>query len=40
SAGYRDAVKAARDRGLYIQSWCGCILSERDRYDKSRRHAD
>ena len=40
SAGYREAVKAARDRGIYIQSWCGCILSERDRYDRSRRHAD
>lgn len=37
SAYYRQARQEARDRGLYAQSYCGCLLSERERYDKSRR---
>jgi epoxyqueuosine reductase len=34
---YREGLKEARESGLYLQSWCGCIFSERERYDKDRR---
>jgi predicted adenine nucleotide alpha hydrolase (AANH) superfamily ATPase len=40
SARYRAAVQEARGRGLYTQSYCGCLLSERERYDKSLRRSD
>ncbi len=36
-AAYRDALREARARGMYIQAWCGCLLSERERYDRSHR---
>jgi hypothetical protein len=34
---YREGLREARARGLYLQPWCGCIFSERERYDKARR---
>ena len=34
---YRRDHEEARARGLYLQAYCGCILSERERYDRSRR---
>ncbi len=37
SAEYRRDRAEAQARGLYTQSYCGCLLSERERYDKSRR---
>lgn len=37
SAEYRQAREEAKERGLYTQAYCGCLLSERERYDKSRR---
>ncbi len=36
---YREDHGEARSRGLYLQPYCGCILSERERYDRSRRGA-
>ncbi len=38
-AGYREGLKEARESGLYLQPWCGCIFSERERYDRGRRGA-
>ena len=34
---YREALDEARDMGLYTQPYCGCILSERERYDSAYR---
>jgi len=31
---YRKSVEMSRELGLYRQSYCGCVLSERDRYAK------
>ena len=36
---YRETIAAARERGLYTQPYCGCLLSERERYDRARRRA-
>ena len=36
---YRDTIASARERGLYTQPYCGCLLSERERYDRARRGA-
>jgi hypothetical protein len=35
--GYREALDQARARGMYTQPYCGCILSERERYDRAHR---
>ncbi len=32
--GFREGQKRARELGLYLQPYCGCIFSERDRYAK------
>jgi len=39
---FRESRKAAREMGLYMQKYCGCIFSEEERYlDKtSRRGAE
>ena len=29
---YRESIKLSRELNLYRQSYCGCIMSERDRY--------
>ena len=34
---YREALDEAREMGLYTQPYCGCILSERERYDRAYR---
>ena len=31
---FRDGNKTAREEGLYMQKYCGCIFSEEDRYQK------
>ncbi len=31
---FREGNKKARDEGLYMQKYCGCIFSEEDRYIK------
>lgn len=33
---FRKGVNQAREEGLYIQKYCGCIFSEEDRYIKPR----
>lgn len=35
--GWQEGVEAAISQGLYRQSYCGCIYSEQDRYDKFSR---
>ncbi|KPJ50773.1 MAG: hypothetical protein AMJ41_00860 [candidate division Zixibacteria bacterium DG_27] len=32
--GYREAHQEAKEKGLHMQKYCGCIYSERERYDK------
>jgi len=32
--GFREGQQIARDAGLYMQKYCGCIYSEEDRYRK------
>ncbi len=36
---YRAVLEEARNRGMYTQPYCGCILSERERYDRRRKGA-
>jgi len=36
--GFREAQKEARSLGLYMQSYCGCVFSEYDRYKPKSRH--
>ncbi|MBO5143338.1 MAG: epoxyqueuosine reductase QueH [Clostridia bacterium] len=32
--GFREGQQMARDAGLYMQKYCGCIYSEENRYNK------
>ena len=32
--GFREGQKKARELGLYMQKYCGCIFSEEERYEK------
>ena len=32
--GFRDGQTKAKDAGLYMQKYCGCVFSEEDRYAK------
>ena len=32
--GFREGQAKARELGLYMQKYCGCIFSEEDRYAK------
>ncbi len=32
--GFRDGQAKAREHGLYMQKYCGCVFSEEDRYAK------
>ncbi len=34
--GYRESRGLARELGLYMQKYCGCIFSERERYSGGR----
>ncbi len=36
---YRSRLQDAKLRGMYIQSYCGCLLSERERYDRAYRRS-
>ena len=31
---FREGNKKARESGLYMQKYCGCVFSEEDRYEK------
>jgi predicted adenine nucleotide alpha hydrolase (AANH) superfamily ATPase len=33
--GFREGQRQARERGLYMQKYCGCIFSEEERYSKT-----
>jgi len=35
--GFREGQAKARELGLYMQKYCGCIFSEEDRYEKNIR---
>ena len=32
--GFREGQVEARELGLYMQKYCGCVFSEEDRYSK------
>ena len=32
--GFREGQAKARELGLYMQKYCGCVFSEEDRYQK------
>ena len=32
--GFRDGQNKARELGLYMQKYCGCVFSEEERYSK------
>ena len=32
--GFREGQTTARELGLYMQKYCGCVFSEEDRYAK------
>ncbi len=34
--GYRESREIARNLGLYMQKYCGCIFSEKERYIKQK----
>lgn len=34
---FRDGQQKAREAGLYMQKYCGCIFSEEERYRKTKR---
>ncbi len=34
---FREAQNKAKELGLYRQGYCGCIYSERDRYEKKKK---
>ena len=35
--GWQQGIDMSKDMGLYRQSYCGCIYSEQERYDKQFR---
>lgn len=37
--GFREGQAKARELGLYMQKYCGCIFSEEDRYSKQIKRA-
>lgn len=37
---FRAGQDKARELGLYMQKYCGCVFSEEDRYSKARRRAN
>ncbi|PKQ28842.1 MAG: hypothetical protein CVT63_00810 [Candidatus Anoxymicrobium japonicum] len=35
TSGYREATEKSREAGMYRQGYCGCVYSEKERYQKS-----
>ncbi|MDO4549030.1 MAG: epoxyqueuosine reductase QueH [Clostridia bacterium] len=35
--GFREGQQKARELGLYMQKYCGCVFSEEERYDRRYR---
>lgn len=38
--GFREGQEKARELGLYMQKYCGCIFSEEDRYKKKKKSSN
>ena len=38
-SGFRAGQQQARELGLYMQKYCGCVFSEEDRYRKRKKKA-
>jgi len=38
-SGYREGRRKAREMGLYLQKYCGCVFSEKDRFLPMRNSA-
>jgi len=36
-SGYYEGRRRAREMGLYLQKYCGCIFSEKERYQKKKK---
>lgn len=36
-SGFFDGAEISKQRGMYRQSYCGCVMSERDRYEKKAK---
>ena len=34
---FREGQDKARELGLYMQNYCGCVFSEEDRYRKRKK---
>lgn len=39
-SGFREGQQKARELGLYMQKYCGCIFSEEERYFKRCPNCD
>ncbi len=37
---FRDGQQQAREMGLYMQKYCGCVFSEEDRYRRKLKEAE
>ena len=37
-SGWQEGVRISREREMYRQPYCGCVLSERDRYEKKPKN--
>jgi epoxyqueuosine reductase len=37
--GFKSAQETARSKGMYIQNYCGCIYSEKERFEKKAKGA-
>ena len=38
--GFKEGQEKARELGLYMQKYCGCIFSEEDRYKKRKKNQE
>lgn len=36
-SGFRDGVRRSRELGLYRQQYCGCVFSERERFERREK---
>jgi predicted adenine nucleotide alpha hydrolase (AANH) superfamily ATPase len=39
-SGWKESVEISRKLGLYRQKYCGCIYSERERFDRDNRRQE
>lgn len=38
--GWKESISISHKLGLYRQKYCGCVYSERERFDKSYKHEE